>query len=139
MHPFWAVDRMIRKQLQVAEAKRVALNTGEPARDFNCKLKVQSFSSTSNGVLGLRNMSTTRVMDLPVLTNHHAVQQGQELLLEIDEKAEKEKRPRTWRHAMKAEQMESRKKLRQSSRPSGSPAVAASAAMLKADGMGKKA
>ena len=51
------------------------------------------------------SVNTTRVYELPLLTNSVELEEGEELILEIEDKpAEKKAQKRTWRDAYKEEE-----------------------------------
>ena len=109
MHPFWAVRRMTQRQLcrETAEAKE-----GDRRLRFNCRLEVVSMSCVSVGVVKSQSVNTTRVCNVPFLTNSIEVDEGEELILEVREATQKaKKRERTWRDAVKeADKSESSQK-----------------------------
>ena len=109
MHPFWAVRRMTQRQLcrETAEAKE-----GDRRLRFNCRLEVVSMSCVSVGVVKSQSVNTTRVCNVPFLTNSIEVDEGEELILEVREGTQAaEKRARTWKDAVKeADRSESSQK-----------------------------
>ena len=107
MHPFWAVRRMTQRQMsrETAEAKE-----GERRLRFNCRLEVVSMSCVSVGVVKSQSVNTTRVCNVPFLTNSIEVDEGEELILEVREKTHEEKATkRTWRDAVKDEEKANQK------------------------------
>ena len=122
MHPFWAVRRMTQRQLcrETAEAKE-----GDRRLRFNCRLEVVSMSCVSVGVVKAQSVNTTRVCNVPFLTNSIEVDEGEELILEVREATQKaEKRERTWRDAVKeADKSESSQKCQKKNpvKPKGQP------------------
>ena len=99
MHPFWAVRRMTQKQLAqaITQAKE-----GARRLRFNCRLEAVSMSCVNVGVVKSQSVSTTRVCNVPFLTNSLEVDEGEELILEVREKTQVERATkRTWRDAVK--------------------------------------
>ena len=106
MHPFWAVRRMTQKQL----AREVALAAegkyhGTMRPRFNCGTEAITLSCVTVGVVRSETVNTTRVFDVPFLTNTVDLEEGEELILEVREKSRaKEQQKRTWKQAFKAEE-----------------------------------
>ena len=99
MHPFWAVRRMTQRQMsrEAAEAKE-----GARRLRFNCRLEAVSMSCVNVGVVKSQSVSTTRVCNVPFLTNSLEVDEGEELILEVREKTQVQRETkRTWRDAVK--------------------------------------
>ena len=101
MHPFWAVRRMTEKQMQHAQVSHNAVNGLRP--QFNCKLEIQSLSCVCIAIVGGQAMNRTRIVELPFLINNIPVEEGEELILKIEEKEKKAVAKRSWQTAMKDE------------------------------------
>ena len=115
MHPFWAVRRMTQKQLarEHAEAKE-----GATRPRFNCRLEAVNMSCVNVGIVKSQSVSTTRVFNVPFLTNSLEVDEGEELILEVREKTQVEKATkRTWKDAVKDAEKANSKNEAKSSRP----------------------
>jgi hypothetical protein len=98
MHPFWAVRRMTDKQRAKAAADEAEL--GKVPLRFNCHLEMQTVSCVCVGVVKSRSLNTTRVYQVPFLTNSLRVEEGEELILQVHEKKHDKAAPkRTWKHA----------------------------------------
>ena len=77
---------------------------------FNCQLDTQAVSCVTVGIVKSVSVNTTRTFEVPFLTNCIAVEEGEELIMEVQEKiADKPAGKRTWKHAFLDE--ERRKKL----------------------------
>ena len=106
MHPFRAVRRMTRKQL----AREVALAAegkyhGTMRPRFNCETEAITLSCVTIGVVRSETVNTTRVFEVPFLTNTVDLEEGEELILEVGKKSRvKEQQKRTWKQAFKAEE-----------------------------------
>jgi hypothetical protein len=104
MHPFWAVRRMTQKNLLKE------INSAQGSKNmiprFNCKMEVQVMSCVSVGVVNSRSLNTTRICEVPFMTNFFEVEKGEELIMEILEKEKGEKVPakRTWKQAFNDEE-----------------------------------
>ena len=73
-------------------------------------------SCVSVGVVKSQSVNTTRVCNVPFLTNSIEVDEGEELILEVREATKKaEKRERTWRDAVKDEEKANQKNEAKSS------------------------
>jgi hypothetical protein len=112
MHPFWAVRRMTQKQL----AREAIVDTAGqvpprlPPR-FNCKLQMEVMTMVIVGVVKDRSLGTTRLCEVPFLTNTLELEEGEELFLEVHDKAVKKEPPkRTWKHAFKELETQEKKK-----------------------------
>ena len=96
MHPFWAVRRMTDTQLarevhEFNQAKAGCVTVQKVCPRFNCVMEAQVLSCVSSGVMGSQLVGTTRLHDVPCLTNSITVEEGEELFLEVKLKT-KEKR-----------------------------------------------
>ena len=122
MPPFWAVRRMTNTQL----TREVALHTKETDKGkcdkvtprFNCKMEIQALSCVTVGVVNTEPLNTTRICKVPFLVNSLELEEGEELILEIQEtKKEKAQPKRTWRQAFDEQQKQDQKGKR---KPGGS-------------------
>ena len=118
MHPFWCVRRMTEKQLQAA-AYATGKRPGQTAPRFNCKLQLTSISDVIIATSGGKTLCRTRLFEVPFLTNSSALEEGEELILEIAEKATQLKPKRSWIEAQKAEERATEKKKKLKAAQSG--------------------
>lgn len=98
MQPFWAVRRLTRKQLECEQDKT---KIGGLRLQLNCELTVQPVSVVCVATMNGSVCSRMRIFDISSLTHTLPLGQGEELILEVNEKARQE-RPtaeRTWRDA----------------------------------------
>ena len=90
MHPFWAVRRMNAKQL-AKEAVDAKLTKMKPR--FNCGLVTLTVTNVTVGVVkgsdlrGDTAINSTKCCEVPFLTNTQDLEEGEELILEVQEKA----------------------------------------------------
>ena len=103
MHPFWAVRRITQKQL----TREVALE--QKQLRFNCRMEVQNVSCVSIGVVRSQSLNTTRMYEIPFLTNAVDLDEGEELIMEVSEKKKENRGKRTWKDAWKDEEKEKAK------------------------------
>jgi len=100
MHPCWAVRRMSKHQL--ARETCIAHANGKAIPRFSCKLEEEIMSCVSVGVVNERPVNVTRICKVPFLTNMVKVESGDELIMEMHEKAVgKTAGKRGWRQALK--------------------------------------
>ena len=93
MSPFWAVRRLTAKQL----AREVGLTTPGKARPrFNCDMEVYTVTSVSIAV-ACAPPNCTRIYEVPFLVNTHELAEGEELILEVQQRQPKEKDDITWK------------------------------------------
>ena len=107
MHPFWAVRRMTSEQL-MKEIAMVAKGSVKrlPPR-FNCELQKHQLSCVTTGVVKDQSVGTTRLHEVPFLVNMVSMEEGEELILELNVKKKETKSiKRTWKTAFKEEEME---------------------------------
>ena len=102
MNPFWAVRRMTHKQL----VREVALaEPGKVRPRFNCQMEGQAVSCVTVGIVKSQSVNTTRICEVPFLTNSLEVEEGEELILEVREKTvDKPAGKRTWKQAFQDEE-----------------------------------
>ena len=98
MHPFWAVRRLTDKQLQVAT---IAKQPTDLAPRFNCELQTKSLSCVTIATLDGKCCNRTRILEVPFLTNSMDLEKGEELVMQLIEKAKKAAPKRSWRDAEK--------------------------------------
>ena len=91
MHPFWVVRRMTQKQL----SREIAL--GQKQLRFNCRMEVQTLSCVTVGVVKSQSLNTTRMYEVPFLTNAEDLDEGEELIMEVSEKKTENRGKRTWK------------------------------------------
>ena len=110
MHPFWAVRRMTAKQLamEIASQKCVGadgvLKVQKLRPRFNCRMELQQVSCCTVGVVKSQSVATTRVYQVPFLINSLDLEEDEQLILEVDEKRDKEAKKRGWKEAFKEEE-----------------------------------
>lgn len=76
LHPFWAIERMSREELQ---KKSAAANT---RRAFNVVMTTKSYNVVTVGNVKDDSIATTTSVIVPIITNEAAIAAGEELLLE---------------------------------------------------------
>ena len=102
MNPFWAVRRMSPTQMAEKAAKTAATKL-KPR--FNCALVTEAFTAVTVGVVKSVAVNTTRIYQIPFLTNITDLEEGEELIMEVNEKKAKETdTKRTWVHAFRDEE-----------------------------------
>ena len=102
MCPFWAVQRLPRKQLDAAaSASDEYMERVGVRRRFNCELRpcvmsCVNIATTTHG--GFANM--TRTVEVPFMVNTVDLEDGEQLFLEVQDRGQKE-RPQTrdWKKA----------------------------------------
>ena len=93
MNPFWAVKRMTEKEMQQQSPEK-----GQMRSRFNCELVVNKMSVVSCVNTGAVARSLFRLIDIPFLTNNEDLEEGEELILKIEEpEKKKDEKKRTWR------------------------------------------
>ena len=97
--PFWAVRRLTQQQL---DKERSAAKPGEWLPRFTCKIVNQKISDVCVYTM-IHMENRTRTFAVPFMTIASDLGCGEELILEITNKAKKEK-VRTWRNVMKEEE-----------------------------------
>jgi hypothetical protein len=91
LHPYWAVRRATAAQLKHEEAK------GNASAKFNCVTIEKQFSTVCVGAFGGESVSATAMVSVPLITNDKAIKAGDELVIEVREKAIEGKRKETWK------------------------------------------
>ena len=66
---------------------------------FNCKFQTQVLNIMTVGVVNGTSLNTTQICEAPFLTNNVGLLAGEELLLEVNEPADKKDKKRSWRDA----------------------------------------
>ena len=87
LNPFWGVRRVTAKEL--AKSNNVFSSTYQKTQSFNCSLQTASVPNVCVSIaLGAtaRADGATRIVEFPFMTNHVAVEAGEELLMEKHEK-----------------------------------------------------
>jgi hypothetical protein len=109
MHPFWAVRRLTDKQLQQA---KVDNPTGKIAPRFNCEFLPKTLSVVCIASITDKINNSTRMIEIPILTNSIDLEEGEELLLETTAKTKQHSAvtKRSWRDTEKAEAQEKKKR-----------------------------
>jgi hypothetical protein len=105
MHPFWAVRRLTGKQLAQELAKT---EPGKTRPRFNCKIDVHTMSCVTVGVVNSQAVNTTRMCDVPFLTNSIEVAQGEELIMEVGQRKVATAEKRTWKQAFLEEERQTK-------------------------------
>ena len=104
LYPFWGVRRETAKALQLANEARKTFKD----QSFNCSLKTKNLTNVCVGVVNDEQVGGTRIVEVPFMTNHVAVEKGEELLMEQPEqvavKPKKPKAARTWKDAEASKQ-----------------------------------
>ena len=108
MHPFWAVRRLTQNQLDVCNTK---VKPDQLRRRFNCELelKSQSVVCLSVGSTSNTNCNRTRLIEVPFMTNSVPLEEGEELILRIEEKKQPTPKKRSWRDEVKDAERQSKK------------------------------
>jgi hypothetical protein len=106
MLPFWAVRRLTAKALETDAASK---SSGGRRPRFNCRLSSVAVSNVTVGVVKAQTLTTTRMVDVPFLTNSSEVEAGEELILEIAAPKLKAAPKRTWQAAMKEDENKAKK------------------------------
>ena len=109
LNSFWGVRRVTAKEL--AKSNSVFSRTHQKTQSFNCSLQTASMPNVLVSIaLGAtaRADGATRIVEFPFMTNHVAVEAGEELLMEMPEErvAQPKKQPQkpTWKDiAMKTD------------------------------------
>jgi hypothetical protein len=89
LHPFWAIQRMS------ADDMKKNNNKGDAKYRFNVSLKNKQYSVVTVGDLLGRSVAVTATVSVPVITNETKLAAGEELFLEIAQKAAPPKRKDT--------------------------------------------
>ena len=101
MCPFWAVQRMTRRQLDAAASASDEYHARVGVRRrFNCELRPQVMTCVNIGIAihgGVVNM--TRTLEVPFLVNTVDLEDGEHLFLEVHEPGQKEENKRDWKQA----------------------------------------
>ena len=100
-----------RKQLMAENAAAAKEAKSQSRARFNCCMQIQAVSMVNVCVLKAEALSQTKMVDVPFLTNNEELEDGEELILEIHEKAAKAAKKRGWKDLYVKEQKELEKKL----------------------------
>ena len=77
---------------------------------FNCELEAHQWSCVTMGVVKEQSVGTTRLHEVPFLVNMVSMEEGEELILELDVKKKETKSiKRTWKTAVAEEEREQEK------------------------------
>ena len=108
MCPFWAVQRLTRKQLDTAaSASDEYMERVGVRRRFNVELRpfvmsCVNIATTSRG--GIVNM--TRTLEVPFIVNTVELEDGEQLFLEVHDRVQKAATPkRDWKHAHRQQEI----------------------------------
>ena len=103
MHPFWAVRRLTWAQL---EREQRTTQMGKLRPRFNCELTEQALNVVCIAPMEGKACNRTRIFEVPFLTNTMPLEDGEGLIMEIEEKTRTATTPnkRTWRDAEKEKQ-----------------------------------
>ena len=101
LHPFWAVRRLtdIELQKEKDEVRDKMKKTGASLRmpEFNCELVSHTHTVCHIASFDGQNMSSTRFISLPCISNVRALEAGEELILRHVPRAKvKKEKKRTW-------------------------------------------
>ena len=100
MHPFWAVRRLSKEQLE-KERRETKLGNWSPR--FTCEVRYSELSSVCV-YARIACGNTTRNCSVPFITNIEKLEEGEELILEVAQKEKQQKpRARTWRQVEQEE------------------------------------
>ena len=91
LHPFWAVRRMTREDLEKESSAQVPLA-------FNAELVEVEYTVMSLGAFQQDNVGITLAVKVPMMTNTVDLEPGQELIMEAAPKNKKVKRPISWKN-----------------------------------------
>ena len=117
MHPFWAVRRLTKAQLDEEAAQVTKRNLAavagslEPVPSFNCELQdlVQNNCAVcKEGTQTLPNVN--RQIKLPMMMNTKPLERGEELILEIRLEPKQKDKKRTWQDVDREQQAAKRSK-----------------------------
>ena len=99
MHPFLAVRQMTRNQLAKEAADPKVRNM---APRFNCQIVQQVKTCVTVRVVKSTSVNTTRPCAVPFLTNVLDVEEGSELMVEVEDKEDIQPAPNvTWKQTLK--------------------------------------
>ena len=101
MHPFWAVRRLTAAALQLAKTAAEKEKSTKPMLRFNCTTEARNLSVICVASVDGKCFNKTRILETPFLVNFEPLEGGEELILEVAEKAKKEPAKRSWRDAEK--------------------------------------
>ena len=90
LHPFWAVRRMTREDLEKESSAQVPLA-------FNAELVEVEYTVVSLGAFQQDNVGITLAVRVPMITNTVDLEAGQELIMETAPKKKPTKRTISWR------------------------------------------
>ena len=117
LHPFWGVRRITADALQLEKDQVVKQNKncqkGEWIRlpSFNCEFKDQVYTAVHIASVGQQNLTSTRFISVPILTNFKDLVVGEELLVRHVARAKVKKTTKiSWRDVAKQEEVEQKKK-----------------------------
>ena len=92
--PFWGVRRLTTQSLQSLKLQQDFTPATCRKAQFNCSFQYMKMTNVCVGVMNGQAVNNTKVVDVPFLTNHVAVEEGEELLLEKPEEQQQPK-PKT--------------------------------------------
>lgn len=106
MHPFWAVRRLTEKQLQQLKVHLQGKRIDQRPPRFNCDLQVKTLSVVTMASVAGNCFNRTRILEMPFMVNTGPLEEGEELIYEIKEKAKKAAPKRSWKDADKDQERE---------------------------------
>ena len=77
MHPFWAVRRITDAALR----REKTIGNTESVPDFNCKIVNKVHTVVDIATVGDQNLTSTRLITVPYITNVKDVLEGEELIV----------------------------------------------------------
>ena len=101
LSPFWGVRRVTAKALE--QSKSIFFSSYKKKQSFNCSLQNVNITNVCVGVVKNVPVNITRIVEVPFMTNHIAVEAGEELLMEKPEDGgvasaqAKKPKPVTWK------------------------------------------
>ena len=110
MHPFWAVRRITDAALR----REKTIGNTESVPDFNCKIVNKVHTVVDIATVGDQNLTSTRLITVPYITNVKDVLEGEELIVRHYPRAtiKKASKP-NWRDVGKEEEAQAKKKAKQ--------------------------
>ena len=116
IYPFWGVRRLTEAALKQEQDSVTAHfnKTGQemPMPAFNCEITTRTFTDTLIAIAGGQNVTTTRSITIPIITNTKDVLEGEELIMcQAAFSKAKKVRARDWRDVVKKESLEEKKQM----------------------------
>ena len=83
LNTFWGVRRVTAKALE--QSNSIFVSSYKKKRSFNCSLQKVNITNVCVGIVKNVPVNITRIVEVPFMTNHIAVEAGEELLMEKPE------------------------------------------------------